>query len=362
MALPRRVNVVSWNMWLIPTYGAWNLGRIDRCRDRVAGETAKLLAAAPCDLSIVALQEAWTFRIGLFYPLIWLLARLETWLLKVGGYGGAAEPAWWHIIITAVTICTQTQSFVPGARRLLWCPKGRFVDALAPLGFTWRGDGVAAFAAAPLSARPPLLIDSGLLLCASRAPDASGFAAYDRVGPEARAHKGLLWAAFGSLGVVATHMAFHFEDGGANRRRQRRKLAACVAELLGLEASAKPTCDAVLLVGDFNHALPSQTTGGAAAEEPKNFSRSTYVRPWLPAIASLDLLLRDLALGGRARVARLSPDAPTNLDGTVDHVFAVTRVGAAATYAARTAATVPDPAGDASDHLMVACALDLASG
>ena len=93
MALPRSVNVVSYNMWLIPTYGAWNLGRIDRCRDRVAGETAKLLAAAPCDLSIVALQEAWTFRIGVFYPLIWLLARLETWLLKVGGYGGAAEIA-----------------------------------------------------------------------------------------------------------------------------------------------------------------------------------------------------------------------------------------------------------------------------
>ena len=56
MALPRRVNIISYNMWLIPTYGAWNLGRIDRCRDRVANEMAKLLAAAPCDLSIVALH------------------------------------------------------------------------------------------------------------------------------------------------------------------------------------------------------------------------------------------------------------------------------------------------------------------
>ena len=227
-------------------------------------------------------------------------------------------------------------------------------------------------------------MDSGLLLLGSRAPDACGFEGYSRAeSSEAPANKGLLWAAFGKLGLVATHMTFQFDDGGASRGRQRAKLANRVAALLGLDADeATPVCDVVIAIapasfrfrgaardarapqvlGDFNHALPEQTTGAEPGEEPEGGSRSTYVRAWLPGNASLDLLLRDLALGGRARVARLSPDAPTNLDGTVDHVFAVTRVGAAATYAARTAATVPDPAGDASDHLMVACALDLASG
>jgi len=71
------------------------------------------------------------------------------------------------------------------------------------------------------------------------------------------------------------------------------------------------------------------------------------------------LLLRDLALDGRAAVARLSPDPPTNLDGTVDHVFAVSRLGDAATYAANSMATVADPDADVSDHLMIKCALEL---
>ena len=45
---------------------------------------------------------------------------------------------------------------------------------------------------------PPLVMDSGLLLCASQPADESGFVPYGRAGnAEAVALKGMLWARFG---------------------------------------------------------------------------------------------------------------------------------------------------------------------
>jgi hypothetical protein len=75
--LPRGINVISYNLWLIPFSGAWNFGRIDRCRDRVKFETAKLAREAPSDLQIVALQEARAFRAGLACPVLWLIHKFE---------------------------------------------------------------------------------------------------------------------------------------------------------------------------------------------------------------------------------------------------------------------------------------------
>ena len=56
--LPRRINVISYNLWLIPFSGAWNFGRVNRCRDRVAFECAKLEREAPSDLVPAAYKKA----------------------------------------------------------------------------------------------------------------------------------------------------------------------------------------------------------------------------------------------------------------------------------------------------------------
>ena len=123
----------------------------------------------------------------------------------------------------------------------------------------------------------------------------------------------MLWARWGALGVVNTHMTFQYNDGGAQRRKQQAALAALVATLLGaplppppaidpslpaapatdgrdrpgvrppgvqppgvqppgvqlpatdpscplasVPHSSRGACSAVLLIGDLNHALPSQ--------------------------------------------------------------------------------------------------------
>ena len=247
--LPRRINVISYNLWLIPFSGAWNFGRVNRCRDRVAFECAKLEREAPSDLQIVALQEAWAFRAGLAYPLLWLMHKFEAFLLGLGLCGGV-EPGLWTLAKNAASALAALWAWVPGARRILWCPKWRFVEALGQLGLPWHASGRGAFAAHPNFARPPLLMDSGLLLLGSREPDACGFEGYSRAeSSEAPANKGLLWAAFGKLGLVATHMTFQFDDGGASRGRQRAKLANRVAALLGLDADeATPVCDVVIAI------------------------------------------------------------------------------------------------------------------
>ena len=219
---------------------------------------------------------------------------------------------------------------------------------------------------------------AGLLICASEAADASGFVGFNRESSgEAAAFKGMLWAKWGGLGVINTHMTFEYADGGAQRRKQQAALATLAARLLGLalpdesstagsfasSAVCDPSCgidriadsgcgcDAVLITGDFNHALPEQCTAGAAGVPPP--IASPYTRPWLPADASLAFLLSALRLGGLATVERLSSDVPTNEDGTLDHVFVVTRATQAQGYSAVHASAVADDAAEVSDHLMI---------
>ena len=119
-------------------------------------------------------------------------------------------------------------------------------------------------------------------------------------------------------------------------------------------------CEAVLLAGDFNHALREQCTDGAPGTPPPNAPCPYDGTPWLPLNAALPDLLDALRLGGRMVVERLSSDAPTNEDGTLDHLFVVTRAasgahgrGGGSTYVTVTNGVVEDDAADVSDHLRI---------
>ena len=57
------VGILSYNLWLMPFVGPYNLGRLDRCEARLRREAARLEDAG-CDLVVVCLQEAWCFRAG----------------------------------------------------------------------------------------------------------------------------------------------------------------------------------------------------------------------------------------------------------------------------------------------------------
>lgn len=169
-------------------------------------------------------------------------------------------------------------------------------------------------------------MDSGLHLSASTPADESGFIAFARAGShEGAVLKGVQWARWGALAVLNTHMVFDWRAGSERRRMQREALSHLVGALLGLPAETRAaddadalydapyglcsvpassrTCRAVLITGDFNHALRSQCTSGAPGSPPRGRSPSAYSgSPWLPKDCSLDYLVDALKQNGAAEV------------------------------------------------------------
>ena len=85
--------IVTHNTWLIPFGAPWMLGRAGRLIDHQCAVVQRLRDEAPEDpLVIVALQELWAFRAGLFWPLLWLMGVLQSALLRAGLVHGGHEP------------------------------------------------------------------------------------------------------------------------------------------------------------------------------------------------------------------------------------------------------------------------------
>jgi hypothetical protein len=301
--------IVTHNTWLIPFGAPWMLGRAGRLIDHQCAVVQRLSDEAPEDpLVIVALQELWTFRVGPFWPLLWLMGVLQAALLQAGLVHGGHEPLLLRIAVLApAALC----SWLPLPFGL-WDPKPRFARALAAAGVP-HAVGLRRASLEPmLGCRrwPPPLMDSGLLLCTSRPVDESGFVPFPQSGsPEDWVNKGMLWARLGSLAVIVTHMSN--ERATAYRAPQRAALGELSARLLRL-----PGVERVLVVGDLNH-----RQGGSAAK----------------CAGHVDDVLAALARGGDVGGAggsgelleakRLSCDEATNEDGCIDHVVCVRRRG-----------------------------------
>ena len=194
----------------------------------------------------------------------------------------------------------------------------------------------------------------------------------------------MLWARFGDKVVITTHFCFVNGDGGKQRGLQQLQLAALVARLLDEpyandgdgHDSANGRVTHVVIAGDFNHCLKSQTiaSGKVAAETTTpavwgvTRSPSMYTSAWLPSHAAVENLLDTLACGGKMRVERLSTDQPTNEDGTVDHIIFVAKEsattatrssGTGASAAVEQMAVLEDNMCDYSDHLMISASINL---
>ena len=348
MSCPSQIVAVTHNAWLIPFGGAWSLGRAARVANHIGKATRRLEIAhdRPTDrLTIVAVQEAWAFRCGPFWPLVALLARAQARLLRRGLVRGGREPLVLRLVGWLVlSVPTLLASWLP-LRAGTWCPKHAFSDELGDV--TPHVIGAAPGASLPLWRWPPALMDSGLLLLASRAPDATGFVAYSTAGnSEATANKGMLWARFGGLVVVTTHMTAVRAD--REKSAQRAQLASLVARLLfGGRAAAVGGRSAggdaggarqVLVLGDMNHAHGVTTPSDTAS--------------------SCDTLLHALEAAAPLRARRLSGDESTSTDGAIDHVIACGEMSEhAAQYEMVSSEVIPDPRWDISDHQLLGVVL-----
>jgi len=174
-ALPTTVALISHNLWLIPFVGAWNLGRADRCTDGLVDAANELSAEAGGDaLVIVAVQEAWAYRAGVFWPGLWLWYKFEAALLRAGWASGRREPlllvvvkGLFMLIVAVFTLIVQ--SWVPLLRNVLWNPKHRMAASLkSRASLPYHIDAVAPFRSLRPWSTPISLMDSGLHLSASR--------------------------------------------------------------------------------------------------------------------------------------------------------------------------------------------------
>ena len=404
----KRLRIISHNLWLIPFAGPWCMGRVDRLATRLKARVFRWMSSNGGGddndddnddddeddgvLTIVAVQEAWAWRSGLMWPLQALEGLFQSTLLRLELVKGGREPLFpFHIFGLVARVAgalgAAAVTFVPLLRRVLWTPKPLLIRALHQAGLKFAvTDGEAWFAQRTPLEWPLALMDSGLLLCASHSPHESGFEPFDiRGNDEASARKGMLWGRFGSLLVVNTHMTFINGDGGEQRRKQHVRLAMLVQRALMEERDANggngsngggggalcsSRIERVVVVGDFNSALPSQTVeGNECGPAPHGGSASVYSgQPWLPAHACLDRLIEAIKQvnngegggggggeDGGVEVDRLSGDDPTCEDGTVDHVLCIYRAAdsKSGTFKASSAAALPDPDCHFSDHLLI---------
>lgn len=378
MSCPARVRIVSWNLWLIPFGGPWCLGRvqaIERCLCRHVGSMLADPGVEDC-LVIAALQEAWAWRAGPLYPLVWLEAALQKRLLS-SLFRGDREPLALRAIFALSRVVQLAGALVtsvcapPLLRAVLWSPKPVLAASLRRAGLphaTAAGEASFRHAGWPResnrSASAPCLLDCGLLLCTSRPPDETGFEPFDwRGNAECVAHKGMEWVRFGGLAVLTTHMTFEYADGGVQRGAQQLQLARLAARLLDEGA------EQLLLVGDLNSALPHQTLPGrrngprpSCATPP-----SVYEKAWLGSHASLDRLHEAFeAVDADLELRRMDTgEEPTCEDGTVDHVLCCARRSrppGGVAYRAATSSTVVDPRAEVSDHALVRCELEWRGG
>lgn len=100
-----RLNIISHNVWLIPFAGPWFLGRAARCAENTAAATAKLQqqkhvgAEGQEDvITVVALQEVWAMRAGMFWPILWICSYVEQLLLQLGIVNGGYEPMLYRMV------------------------------------------------------------------------------------------------------------------------------------------------------------------------------------------------------------------------------------------------------------------------
>eukprot|EP00912_Choanoflagellata_sp_UC4_P002070 UC4_evm1s1319 len=314
--LKTRFNVITHNTFLIPFMAPHFLGRAPYCAALLENPIRN--SKGDC-ITVYVGQELWAFRAGLFYPFLCCLYAIEKMLISSQVVHPGREFFLYKIynriamlIISCFTILIQM--WIPFLRNVLYDPKPSFANYIsAKFNLVWTADAVNDFKKSLFWRMPPILMDSGLLMCASKCPDDHAFIPFRIKGKpcgeidpsrEAFVLKGMLWAKFGRTAVVSTHMAFINHDKGKTRRHQQKELAAVLKQLLcttNQDCEEKPVVDAVILLGDFNHCLPDQIDKNSTGKIPANLLYA-YDRAWLPEDANVEHLEKALSCEGALQV------------------------------------------------------------
>lgn len=318
----------SYNTWAMPFASSNTLSRPARCAavaaDALLGTGVSFGGgpdgqAAAGGLVVQCFQEAWAYKCGLAWPFLTAASLLERHLprcfaaRRIAAFSGSAGDA------LGMNGCASFVAHAIGALtvELLPFPFVRWDGTKRALVRRLRRRGlshVVGLSGTSMSWRPTKLMDSGLLLVASRRPIASGFEAYAATGgvaSEGCVNKGFLWALFadadggeGTTLVVTSHL--HATDD-ACRAAQCRQLVASTEWLHALLPRAHaprrsageegPPPRLIVICGDLNE------PAGRVVDEALRGSALGFGR------------LTDAGAGGTCRDARGELEE-------LDHVYA----------------------------------------
>ena len=246
-------------------------------------------------LRVIALQEAWAFKVGLLYPIVALVAIVERWMLRRGSSRPTSVddvllPKTSHLV--ELVRANSVPSLVVQLLALLlhivscgmclspcvraWDPKVTIAAAGAMRGFPF---ALGLTSTQTASTKRRAWMDSGLCLLCSLAPDESGFEAFCELGGEGLANKGMLWAVwYGSctegadavcedVVIINTHL---IAEQNARGKRAHAAQLAQLTLLIERHVGACASGAEVYVCGDLN--LPADDTALDA------FARAARVR------------------------------------------------------------------------------------
>jgi hypothetical protein len=277
----RLVQLVSWNVWLIP-----NSCPFPSTRPAALGARICELLVPPSPhacpdaglvrgLVVVCFQECWAWHAGLGKLPFWLCSLLAPHSLCVRvcsalpGAALACDVAGFLALLFALLsgLFCRVLQWLPGYQALLcWNPRLILAQALRPVGLCY-----------PVGLEPifgmPALYDSGLFMMSNRPCTRQGFLAFSQPSwatEERLANKGLLWGLWvdGPSSVATLVITLHArcassmgdDDGGPEESEQERFVAELCQMLRGLMHQHRDTADTVEVycVGDFNVPQASQ--------------------------------------------------------------------------------------------------------
>ena len=269
----RLASLVSWNAYLMLGISPNVLTRPAAIGDECVRHGCR--GANVRGLGIVALQEAWAFKVGALYPFVAFVAMVERWALSRGttrptSVDDVLLPKTSHLVelvransvpslvvqllsvllhIVSCGMCTS------GIRS--WDPKATIAATVASGGYPC---AVGLSASRTASTNRRAWVDSGLLLLSSLAADDSGFEAFRELGGEGLANKGMLWAlwrgsaacagaAADSVLVINTHLS---AERDARGKRVHASQLAQLSLLIERRAAACGASAEIYVCGDFN--------------------------------------------------------------------------------------------------------------
>eukprot|EP00484_Ammonia_sp_Unknown_P030091 CAMPEP_0197025906 /NCGR_PEP_ID=MMETSP1384-20130603/6107_1 /TAXON_ID=29189 /ORGANISM="Ammonia sp." /LENGTH=525 /DNA_ID=CAMNT_0042454493 /DNA_START=149 /DNA_END=1726 /DNA_ORIENTATION=- len=226
-----KYKLMTWNLWCIPVSSPRTLSNPDRCSSYLRDLAEKQQWQNYDGLIVVALQELWCWKTGIFPPFLLRIIALFEYIPYIGRFFSALF---------------QLISILLGVLPILKClpiqydPKSRFIHKMRNfLPYAIKDSSI------PIS----VFMDNGLCTLTNKPPTEWGCQSYESTAcDDSLANKGWLWCFYEAqkLLIINTHM--QAAGAGHERLLQLRELKSWLYK----KWESKGLVNKCIVLGDFN--------------------------------------------------------------------------------------------------------------